>query len=183
MQKTIYGLLAVLIAGCASLNSAMTPGISTSFDQYDESIIIIQPPVNATTGLAEDWHLLGFEWNQKYSDKVFLLVGVSGIKNIMGVAFKIGDYEIIGKEASTLTEYGDWSTRRFVISKSDFIIMANADTVKMKVSSIDTYTVSSFGQSQQLAVVSSKFKPFLEKIEETENPQVVNQQGQDEEEY
>lgn len=156
-----------VISGCANFNDKMTPSLSIHQDQFDGSITIEQPPVSSASGLSEGWHTLGFQWNQKFPNVVFLEVGVSGITNVMGVAFNV-DGQIIEniKEASTLTKYGDWSTRRLVMPITDFVKVAQGNDVKMKVMQIDTYSVSSFGEANSGAIVNSKFAPFIQKIKE-----------------
>lgn len=163
-------LLAVLlfaVSGCASFNNAMTPSLSVQQDQFDGSLIITQPPVSSASGLSEGWHTLGFQWSNKFPNVVFLEVGVSGITNVMGVAFNV-DGQIIEniKEASALTKYGDWSTRRLVMPISDFLKVAQGNDVKMKVMQIDTYSVSSFGSANSGAIVNKKFGPFIQKLKE-----------------
>jgi hypothetical protein len=163
-------LLAVMlftVSGCASFNDAMTPSLSVQQDQFDGSLIITQPPVSAASGLSEGWHTLGFQWSNKFPSVVFLEVGVSGITNVMGVAFNV-DGQIIEniKEASALTKYGDWSTRRLVMPISDFLKVAQGKDVKMKVIQIDTYSVSSFGSANSGAIVNQKIGPFIQKLKE-----------------
>ncbi|MBW2942525.1 hypothetical protein [Zhongshania aquimaris] len=163
-------LLAVMlfaVSGCASFNDAMTPSLSVQQDQFDGSLIITQPPVSAASGLSEGWHSLVFQWSNKFPSVVFLEVGVSGITNIMGVTFNV-DGQIIEniKDASALTKYGDWSTRRLVMPISDFLKVAQGNDVKMKVMQIDTYSVSSFGFSNSDAIVNKKFGPFIQKLKE-----------------
>ncbi|GAB60455.1 hypothetical protein RNAN_3479 [Rheinheimera nanhaiensis E407-8] len=49
---------------------------------------------------------------------------------------------------------------------SDFVKVAMGRDVKMKVTQIDTYTVSSFGLDRSGAIVNSKFPPFIQKLRE-----------------
>jgi hypothetical protein len=153
--------------GCASFNESMTPSVKVQKDEFDGSLIVSQSPVSAASSMSEAWHTLGFQWNQKFPNVVFLEVGVSGITNVMGVAFNV-DGQLIEniKQASTLTKYGDWSTRRLIISINDFAKIAQGKDVKMKVMQIDTYSVSSFGSENSGAIVNSKFPPFIEKLKE-----------------
>ena len=46
----------------------------------------------------------------------------------------------------------------------DFNILSKGKNVKMKVESIDEYTVSSFGTLNTGATVNSKFIPFIEQL-------------------
>jgi|SRR5690554_709877 len=153
--------------GCASFNDSMTPSMKVQKDDFDGSLIVSQSPVSAASSMKEAWHTLGFEWVQKFPDVVFIEVGVSGITNVVSVAFNV-DGEIIEnvKQASSLTKYGDWSTRRLVIPIKDFSKIAAGKDVKMKVMQIDTYSVSSFGSANSGAIVNSKFPPFIEKLKE-----------------
>lgn len=65
---------------------------------------------------------------------------------------------------SDFTDYDQWSTRQFVVSYDDFIKITNGNVVKMKVSKIDTYQVSSFGKGVNGAIVNGKFAPFITQI-------------------
>lgn len=66
-------------------------------------------------------------------------------------------------QASLTTEYGSWSNRRFWVSYKDFISIATAPIVKMKVSGTNTYGVSSFGTTTN-ALINKKIPAFLEKL-------------------
>jgi len=46
----------------------------------------------------------------------------------------------------------------------DFILLSKGMDVRMKVSSIDYYTVSTFGSLNSIAVINRKFKPFIEQV-------------------
>ena len=62
------------------------------------------------------------------------------------------------------TDYGSWSTRRFALTYNEFVTIATAPTVKMKVSGANTYGVSSFGTSTN-ALVNKKFPKFLRDVQ------------------
>tara|TARA_R110001583_G_scaffold30468_5_gene105286 strand:+ start:1022 stop:1486 length:465 start_codon:yes stop_codon:yes gene_type:complete len=149
------------------MNDALTPSLNTHKDSFDGALIVSQAPVSSSSSLTEGWHTMGFEWNQKFPDVVFLEVGTNGITNVQGVAFNV-DGEIIENitEASVLTKYGSWSTRRLVMPINEFVKVAKGRDVKMKLIQIDTYSVSTFGVSNSGAVVNSKFPPFLNKLKE-----------------
>lgn len=167
LRKPVLFAILFLISGCANFNDAMTPSLAVKTDQFDGSVIIVQPPISASSSLSEGWHTLGFEWNQKFPDEIFITVGVSDIDNVMGVKFNVDGKVITNiKDASTLTKYGDWSTRRFVMPISDFVKVAQGRDVKMKVMQIDTYSVSSFGSINSGAIVNAKFAPFIQKLKE-----------------
>lgn len=165
--KLIIAAAFIMLTGCAGMNDAMTPSMNAQKDPFDGSLIVSQAPVSSSSSLAEGWHTMGFEWNQKFPDVVFLEVGTNGITNVQGVAFNV-DGNIIEniKEASSLTKYGSWSTRRLVMPIADFVKVAQGRDVKMKLIQIDTYSVSSFGKNHPGAVVNSKFPPFLSKLRE-----------------
>ena len=167
IKTAILVLIIIGLSACESINSSMTSSMKIQEDDFDGTLIVSQSPVSAASSTKEAWHTLGFEWLQKYPDVVFLEVGVSGITNVMGVAFNV-DGEIIKniKQASSLTKYGDWSTRRLVLSFDDFEKIASGNDIKMKVIQIDTYSVSSFGSKNSAAIVNLKFPPFLQKIKD-----------------
>ena len=146
------------------MNSAMTPASKVTTDAFDGSKIVSQAPVSSSASLTEDWHTLGFDYTSKAPDKVYLTAGVQGINNVFGLDFNVGGRMIAANRASLTTEYDSWSTRRFWVSYKDFIAIATAPSVKMKVSGANSYGVSSFGTSTN-ALVNKKFPPFLEKLQ------------------
>lgn len=167
MKLFSYILVVLMFAGCASVNDSLTPPMSVNKDDFDGSIIVRQSPVSAASSISEGWHTLGFEWNQNSPNTIFITAGTNGSVNITDVQFNV-DGKIISniKTASTLTEYDKWSTRRFSMSWSDFLEIANAKSVKMKVVQINSYTVSSFGPEHSGAVVNAKIPPFIKKVQE-----------------
>lgn len=109
---------------------------------------------------------MGFDWNSNYPSTVYITVGRNGIVNIDGVEFNVdGKFLTNIDKVSVLTDYSDWSSRRFKVSLADFQLIANSKDTKMKVQTINSYTVSSFGTSNSGAVVNNKFQPFLQEIE------------------
>ena len=168
-KATILAKIAVLTClafaqpSCYSVNSALTPSIKVLTDDFDGSKVIYQKPVSSSSKLTEHFHTLGFDWTSKTPNRVFLSAGAPGITNIYGLSFNVDGTLVSARLASNLTEYGDWSTRRFYVSYSDFVKLANAQVVKMKVTKNNTYTVSSFGKSTS-AVVNKKMTPFLAQV-------------------
>jgi hypothetical protein len=156
----------VLLSGCAASNDALTPSLGVIKDDFDGSLIVRQVPVSAASSLSEAWHTLGFEWTQKTPETVYLTAGARGIVNIEKLAFN-ADGRIIDniRTASATTDYGQWSTRRFAMSWDDFLAVANAKSVKMRVSMNNEYTVSSFGPAHP-ATVDSKIPPFVARVQE-----------------
>lgn len=157
-------LIPMLLGSCQDINSAMTPASKVTTDNFDGSRIISQDPVSSSASLTEDWHTLGFDYTSKSPDKVFVTAGVQGINNVFGLDFNVGGRMIHAQEASLTTEYSAWSSRRFYVSYKDFILIATAPSVKMKVSGTNKYGVSSFGTSTD-ALVNKKFPPFLQKLQ------------------
>lgn len=159
-------LLLLFISSCASFNDAMTPSAKLTKDKFDGSILVTQKPVSSSSSISESWHTMGFDWSSTDPNRVYITIGISGIENITGVKFNV-DGEIYDniKAASSTTEYGDWSTRRFVMGKASFITLTKAKSVKMRVSQINTYSVSSFG-TEAPAIVNSKFEQFITLINE-----------------
>ena len=154
----------VLLNSCQDMNSAMTPASKVTTDDFDGSKVVSQAPVSSSASLTEDWHTLGFDYTSKTPDKVFVTAGVQGINNIFGLDFNVGGRMIQGNQASLTTEYDSWSTRRFWVSYKDFIAIATAPSVKMKVSGANKYGVSSFGTATD-ALVNKKFPAFLQKLQ------------------
>ena len=169
-MRTSFAVLALLgaFAGCASMNNAMTPSAKLVKDDFDGKVMVVQEPVSAaSSALKEAWHTLGFEWKQAAPDKIFITVGVNGVDNISAVEFNADGQFLKGFQAtSPITNYGQWSTRRFEMGIKDFLTVAQANDVKMKVVEIDKYSVSSFGKTKPLAIVTGKFDPFLELLKQ-----------------
>jgi hypothetical protein len=168
MNRIIITLLfLIMLAGCASMNDAMTPSLKVERDDFDSSLRILQPPVSSS-GVSDDWHTLGFEWNEKTPKIIYLTVGAMGITNISDAQFNV-DGELIDslKEASGFTSYGDWSTRRFYLPIYDFVKLAKGNLVKMKVVKFDKYSVSAFGEGAGITrTIDQKFPPFLKALVE-----------------
>ena len=160
----------VLFNGCASLNDAMTPSIESLQDKFDGSAILRQRPVNAAGSLGESFHLLGFDWSSCTPDSVFITAGAVGTRAIRDVQFNIdGKFIRDAKPASTMTEFANGNSyRRFEIPIEVFIAIASAKSVKMRLDGINDYTVSSFGPegTGSMAIVNSKFQPFVAKLRE-----------------
>jgi hypothetical protein len=169
MKKLIYTAVFVcfFLSGCASLNDSLTPSMSVITDDFDGSTIVRQPPVSAASSMSEAWHTFGFEWVSSSPDVVFITAGANGIVNIEDVEFNV-DGELVSdiEPASSTTEYGDWSTRRFAMSWEDFSRIVRAQSIKMKVVKINEYSVSSFGPENGGATVDTKFSPFVVKVTE-----------------
>ena len=175
--KSAFLAIILAVTGCASMNDAMTPSLSVTKDRFDDTTIVKQPIVPANSSFSDSLAGLGFEWKSSLPDKIILTVGISGIENIEGADFKADGQDIPSPTtAGYLTQYpeknlsfGDmtstYSTRRMVMPLGDFVKIANAKQVKMKIHHIDTYSVSIFGRSE-MAVVGSKFEPFLAKLKD-----------------
>jgi len=155
----------IFLSGCASMNDSLTPSVTTKKDAFDGTLIINQSPVSSASKMSEPWHTMGFTWKEQNPDTVYVTAGVHGINNITKLAFNV-DGEIINniRTASSLTNYGDWSTRKFAVPIQTFVKIAKGKDVKMRISQIDTYSVSSFGSSNTGAIVNSKFPPFLAEL-------------------
>lgn len=82
--------------------------------------------MSSSSKLTEHFHTLGFDWTSKTPNRVFLSAGAPGITNIYGLSFNVDGTLVSARLASNSTEYGDWSTRRFYVSYSDFVKLANA---------------------------------------------------------
>lgn len=173
VRISIFGFLIILllITGCASLNDAVTPSLKVERDSFDSTLRVYQPPVSSS-GISEPMHTLGFEWSERTPDVVYVTVGAYGIVNISDVEFNV-DGEIVqtAETASSNTDYGstidtaDFSTRRFMLPIDDFVRVMSANTVKMKVVHIDTYSVSSFGSGVSgMRTINTKIQPFLDEL-------------------
>ena len=161
-------IISFICASCQSYNSAVTPKARVGIDSFDGSKTISQKPVSSASKLTESWHTLGFDWTSKNPNKVYLTAGVQGINNVFDLDFNVGGKVITANKASSTTEYGSTSTRRFYVSYNDFKAIATAPIVKMKVSGANDYGVSSFGTSTK-ALVNTKFTPFLQQVQSLKN--------------
>jgi len=170
-------LAALLVAGCAgsgthhTMNNIFTPNAEVLKDKYDGATIVQQEPVNAGAGVGEPWHVLGFDWSTKTPQTVFVTAGIVGTTRIGGLAFNADGTKIENiKLASENTDFErsqhgpSTSYRRFSMSLQDFLLVARAKDVKMRLSTGNTYSVSSFGPANPNAIVNSKFKGFTDKV-------------------
>jgi len=156
-----------LLSGCASMSDALTPSALTLVDQFDGNVIVRQSPVEAASNIGEPSHILGFEWNQKFPDIIFITAGsIRGPRPIQNIAFN-ADGTIIEnlKPATNLTDVRESrGARRFEMPLAQFQAIASAKVVKMRLEASNAYTVSSFGSGSGTAIVNLKFTPFLEKV-------------------
>ncbi|MEZ9945543.1 hypothetical protein [Vibrio sp. 10N.222.54.F10] len=166
MRYLVFFLSVIFLFGCSSMNDALTPSVKVDRDQFDGRTVISQAPVSAASSLSEGWHVMGFDWNSQSPSIIYITIGRDSIVNVEGVEFNVdGSFLTNIQTVSLITEYGDWSTRRFKLPMSDFRLIAKSEDTKMKVITINNYSVSSFGKSNSGAVVNTKFKPFLEEVD------------------
>lgn len=168
LRSTAILICLALSAGCTPLSDAMTPSLRIVQDKFDDSIMVLQSPVSSASSMSEGWTMMGFEWQQRNPDVVFVTAGVSGIVNVMGIQFR-ADGKLIDspKRTNVLTDINaSQSMSRFEVPLDDFVTIATASDVRMRVDMIDKYVVSTFGRSNEGAIVNSKFTPFLAKIQE-----------------
>lgn len=168
MNRLICVTLIAVMAGCVGIHDAMTPSVAVIKDDFDGKIIIRQPPVNAATLSSRNVHTLGFEWIQTFPDSVFITVGIAfQTRAITNVAFN-ADGVIIDRitPASVGTEFErSASYRRFEMPLLDFVTIAAAKIVRMRVGGLNDHSVSTFGPDAGETTVSLKFRPFLEQVE------------------
>ena len=181
MRNILFIAILLVVSGCASMNDAMTPSAHVEKDKFDGATIVNQDSVSASSSVSdENMHSLGFDWTSKSPDVVYITVGVYGVANISGVKFN-ADGKIIesAKPVATSTDYANatiemvmagssgktFSTRRFVMPIDDFRTIATAQDVRMRIDRINSYSVSTFGPANGIAIINTKFKPFLEKVD------------------
>lgn len=173
MLKTLFIIAALMLTGCASFNDAMTPSLTIKKGSFDGTLVINQPLVGASSSFSDAFHTMGFTWYEDKPETVYITVGVDGIQNIMGVTFNVDGFIIKSNKNAFITNYGSsgtsrayakQSTRRFYISVNDLIVLSKGRDVRMKVSGISTYTVSTFGSLNSIAVINRKFKPFIDQL-------------------
>jgi hypothetical protein len=164
MKKIAVLLLLVLLSGCATFNDMLTPTVETKRDAYDGTVSVFQDKVSAASSLSEAYTFMGFTWYAKEPLYVIIHAGIyAGWLKVNGVRFKIEDTgeEIIAK--SKIINYdAKISGNFFGISLEDFKKIANANSVLMKLEPIGA--VSSFGKNRDGAIITAKFKPFLDEI-------------------
>jgi hypothetical protein len=150
------------------MSDALTPSLRIVQDKFDDTIMVLQPPVSSASSLSEGWTMMGFEWQQRNPDVIYVTAGMSGIASVMGIQFRAdGNLIDTAKRTNKLTDINaNQSMSRFEMPFDDFVTIANASDVRMRVDSIDEYVVSTFGKSNEGAVVNTKFAPFLAKIQE-----------------
>ncbi len=160
MKRLLLLVLASLLWACA------TPSAVVLIDPVDGKTIIRQPPVDARSSLIEPIHMVGFEWYEKFPEKIFITVEVALVTQSIQMASFNADGRIVEnlKLASTGMQFGGSSSRRFEIRFEEFLAIANARVVRLRVEGFKTYTVSSFGPDAGRADVNHTFAPFLEKV-------------------
>lgn|GEM_PF-3279103 len=181
-MKNLVGILLILmlLTSCTlfeTLNDSITSGLRVSQDSYDDATLLTQPLVSAGHH-SEPWHMLGFIWKANIPDRVLLIAGTFGVQAITGLEFKIDDtQDIISPKLATqaLTQI-HWpeseldvvttSSKIFAVTYDDFVKLAKANKVRMKLNSIDTYTVSTFGKQVGYRTINAKFNKFVLAIQE-----------------
>lgn len=171
MNKSIASAVVLLLTLTACVSS-MWP-LEVMKDDFDGATIVRQPPVVASrpTLTSDDSpQSLGFEWSSKTPDTVFVTAQYFVIENIEKVEFIADEQRIQGiSTASVLTQFepgSSYSSRRFAMPMTEFRKIASAHIVKMKISSIDTYSVSRFGKDYPNVIVSDRFDPFLVAVDQ-----------------
>jgi hypothetical protein len=165
--RLIVSATLLILAACAG-GDAFTYSAIVSTDQADGKITIRQPPVSAQSGESGD-HLLGFEWNQKFPDVVFITAETGwGPRLIQSLTFRVDSrlFENL-KPVSLKTDLRrSGVSQRFEMPLADFQIIATSSAVLMRIGGIYDFSVSSFGPGagNGRAPVNAKFAPFLERI-------------------
>lgn len=168
-MKYLLCLIVIFISGCGStFNDSMTPDPKLVRSDFDNSIEVYQSNVSSAQGLGEEWTTIGLFWTDRAKDVVVVRAGIAGISAIANIAFnadgKIFEYH---QTTTALTQFDtneflDWSHKSFVVPKDEFEFIANAETVKFKVTRIDnTYGVSTFGKNHPRAIITSKIPKFM----------------------
>jgi hypothetical protein len=169
MKRLLWVLAVFAAAGCASTTETATaPGLQVFKDDFDGSTIVRQVPVGAGSSSLEDWSALGFEWKSKFPDRIVVTAGSKGVIKITEVSFEVDSEAIESlKAVSEFTDHGNAtapervSTRRFEMSWTDFVRMATAKSVRMKIVGASEIFVTSFGTKHVGAAVNSAFPAFL----------------------
>jgi hypothetical protein len=168
---SIFAVLAC--ASCATMDDAAVADGSPIVvkDDYDGSTIVRQPLVSAGAGDWADWTMLGFEWRSKFPNVVVLTAGTKGVVRIVDVAFEIdGEPMERVRAVSELTDYGDdsapvrWSTRRFEVGWEEFLTIAGAKSVRMRVIGPNEAAATSFGSAHPGALVNARLGPFVRAV-------------------
>ncbi len=170
-------LITIIISGCASLNDAMTPGLQVSESDFDGTKFISQPVVGAnrpSLSTSDARNQLGFNWESKTPNEIYLTVGVAGdIANVQAAEFIADEIPITaGQPIDILTTFkttkyfGTNSSNRFKITLADFKKIAAAHIVKYRITANGKEYTSRFGKEYPFVPASGKFEPFLNKLTE-----------------
>lgn len=137
-------------------------------DEFDGSTIVRQVPVGAGASSTESWSALGFEWRSKFPERVVVTAGSKGVVRIEEVAFDADGEPVRGlKAVSEFTDHGNpgagerVSTRRFEMSWTEFLRLAGAKSVRMRLVGASEVLVTSFGPAHFGAPVNAAFPPFV----------------------
>jgi hypothetical protein len=168
-MKILYSLIitfCLTIAGCASVGDALTPS-STIMDLGSAKLVSQQvAPVSSTAN-----HGLGFMWATTTPDTVIIEAKVhSSIGGYLGskptdVVFDADGKTITCASKQNKIEGGIESTV-FSVSMDEFLAIANAKIVTMRITQYDKNTESKFGTEIPESFIGSRFQEFLTKIHE-----------------
>jgi hypothetical protein len=170
-EPLLWALAVPILAACAATDETAPAGMRTFRDEYDGSTIVRQAPVGAGSSSTESWSALGFEWRSKFPDRVVVTAGTKGVVKIDAVAFDVDGEPVTGlKAVSEFTDHGDpgagerVSTRRFEMSWTEFVRMASAKSVRMRLVGASEILVTSFGATHYGAPVNAALPPFVASV-------------------
>lgn len=171
LAVTVLGLL--FASGCATISDEVAPTAFTSNDGNGVKWMARQPPVSSSSNLSEGQHGLGFTWfaGQKFVsiEPVVFTLGSGQISRFISEVSFDADGSIITalKEQDTKGE----GKNLFRISMDDFMKIATAQNVQMKLTRTGIQTTSTFGAELRgtRAVVNERFPAFIEMIQDIQN--------------
>lgn len=170
-----YFLIAItilLLTSCASMNNAFTPSPRIVTDKYDGTQYVAQPEVAA--GLQMFDHTASLRWTTKAPDRVYIVVGVNGLRSIDGVRFKLDDTEIIAQQSDYITDFDSSyqtgiqrSRKQYSIKLSELRLMLSSESLKLRISDIrNNYTVSNLGSPSGAVPLRLKLADFIALVDQ-----------------
>lgn len=166
----ILGLMSV--SGCVSVGDALSPSTSIIRDDHGSKVGVWQVPVGSYSSPSDNKHGLGFSWWRSSPDVVTLEATVysmaGAITRDCGSSFvNEVSFDADGQTILTLAETKTTgAAQKFRIPMGDFVRIASAKNVLMKVRRRGEQTISTFGAEIPGALVNNRFSPFLAMIQE-----------------
>ena len=134
--------------------------------------MVRQPPVDTASSLSrESLHLLGFAWFAARPDAVSIECAVLSAGRFTTSFISEVSFDADGRTVASVNAESEQTdaAQSLRISMEDFVRIARAKKVLMKVTRFGTHTISVFGTEVPGAAINQRFTPFLAAIQEIQS--------------